>query len=213
MRALHNRKQMVALALGVVLLAGCKEPKVPDTVEQTSLVLDREGRIVSHMVDVFDKSHYNISELREMAEAEVAAYNKAYQTETEPSVVVESAESEDGEKVHVVYSYDSAKTYGTYNGVVMFYGTVAQAEAEGYDFGDLNQVLYDAKGNKSMVSSRLSEKAFSKKHVVLIAEETLVYCPYKVSYASENAYIREDGSVDTAAVSAEEYPVIILLDK
>ena len=88
--AIHNRRWMAGLLVGMAVLAGCGTPKVPDSVEQTSLIIDAKGGVVSHMVDVFDKSHYNIDELRDMANKEVADYNTANQSGTVVPVTVTS---------------------------------------------------------------------------------------------------------------------------
>lgn len=213
MTAVHNRKWLAGLILGVAVLAGCGAPKAPDTVEQTSLIIDKEGGITSHMVDVFDKAHYDINELREMATAEVAAYNTANQSGTEAPITMEKVEALQDSKVLVTYKYRNAKVYETYNDSALFYGTVAEAKAAGYNFDSLNQVLFNAKGDGSMVSGELSDSKMADRHVVLLEEKTLVYCPAKVAYASESAVLKEDGSVDTTAMLPEEFPVIIVLDK
>ncbi len=213
MMAIHNRRWMAGLLIGMAVLAGCGAPKVPDSVEQTSLIIDTEGGVVSHMVDVFDKEHYKIDELRDMANKEVADYNTANQSGTAAPVTVTSVEAIENSKVRVTYTYNSAKDYAVYNNSQLFYGTVAEAEASGYDFTTLNQVLFNAKANDSIVSAELEDSKMAEKHVVLLEEKTLVYCPYKVAYASESAIINEDGSVDTTAMLPEEFPVIILLEK
>lgn len=214
MKAVHKSKLLAGLMLGAMLLAGCSgAAKVPEDVEQTSLVIDKEGVITSHMVDVFDKSHYDLEELREMAAQEVAAYNTANQTGTTAPVTMEQAKNLSDSKVLVTYNYDSADTYENYNGTTLFYGTITEAESAGYDFESLNQVLYSADGDESMVSSELGDSSMREKYVVILTENTLVYCPYKVAYTSENAVLKEDGSVDTTAVLPEEYPVIIVLEK
>ena len=197
----------------MAVLAGCGTPKVPGNVERTSLIIDAEGGVVSHMVDVFDKGHYKIDELRDMANKEVADYNTANQAGTVVPVTVTTVESIENSKVRVTYTYKSVKDYTAYNGSSLFYGTVAEAEASGYDFTGLNQVLFNAKANDSIVSAELEDGKMAEKHVVLLEEKTLVYCPYKVAYASESAIINEDGSVDTTAMLPEEFPAIILLDK
>lgn len=197
----------------MAVLAGCGTPKVPDSVERTSLIIDAKGGVVSHMVDVFDKSHYNIDELRDMANKEVADYNTANQSGTVVPVTVTSVESIENAKVRVTYTYNSVEDYTAYNNSSLFYGTVSEAEAAGYDFTALNQVLFTAKADGSIVSSELGGGKMAEKHVILLTEKTLVYCPYKVAYASESAVIKEDGSVDTTAMLPEEFPAIILLDK
>lgn len=213
MTAVHNRKWLAGLMLGAVLFAGCGAPKVPDTVEQTSLIIDKEGSVVSHMVDVFDKAHYDVNELREMAGQEVAAYNTANQSGEKALVTMEKVEATQEGKVLVTYNYSDTAVYEDYNNSTLFYGTVTEATAFGYNFESLNQVLFSANGESSMVSAGLNDSKMADKHVVLLAEPTLVYCPYKVGFASESAVIKEDGSVDTTAVLPEEYPVIIVLDK
>ena len=214
MMAIHNRRWMAGLLVGMVVLAGCGgAPKVPGSVEQTSLIIDAEGGVVSHMVDVFDKEHYNVDELRDMANKEVADYNTANQSGTTAPVTVESVESIAGSKVRVTYTYNNVDDYTAYNNSLLFYGTVSEAKNAGYDFTALNQVLFNAKTDGSVVSSELDDSKMAEKHVVLLEEKTLVYCPYKVAYASESAVIKEDGSVDTMAMLPEEFPVIILLDK
>ena len=148
-----------------------------------------------------------------MAAEEVANYNTANQVGTTAPITMVEAKKLPNDKVLVTYDYDGVDTYQNYNQTTLFYGTVAQARQAGFQFDSLNQVLFSADGKESMVSSKLGESDKDDKHVVILTESTLVYCPYKVAYASENAIIKEDGSVDTTAVLPEEYPVIILLDK
>jgi hypothetical protein len=206
---------MAGLMLCVMVLAGCGAAQVPDVVENTSLIIAKDGAVTSHIVDVFDKDYYDLNGLREMALEETDAYNTAHQSADAALVTVERVEGLPGDDstVVVTYSYDSADTYSDYNGCKLFYGTVQDATAAGYSFDKMNQVLFDTKGEKSIVSTSLSEGKMAQKHVILLEEPTRVYCPYKVAYVSENAEIKDDGSIDTTGVFAEEYPVIIVLDK
>lgn len=213
MTAVHNRKLLAGLLAGALLLAGCGAPKVPDTVEQTSLIIGKDGIITAHMVDSFDKAHYDVNELREMAAAEVAAYNTANQSGTEAPITIEKVETLQNNQVLVTYKYQDAKAYESYNNSTMFYGSVTEAKTAGYDFDKLNQVLFDADGDGSIVSTELNNSRMADKKVVLLEDKGLVYCPVKVAYASESAMIKEDGSVDTTAMLPEEFPVIIVLDK
>lgn len=210
---LHSRKLMVGLVLSMAAFAGCGVAKLPDVVESTSLSIDKTGAITSYMVDVFDRDYYALDELESACREDVAVYNAKHQSgENAPLVLEQVSEvSENEGLVMVSYSYDNAETYQTYNKRTFFYGTVEQAIEAGYDFEALNQVLLSPKGSKSIVSSGL--KDIAQKHVILLAEATRVYCPYKVAYISENAEALEDGSIDTAGIFPEEYPVIIVLDQ
>lgn len=237
MRELHNRKQIAGWMLCLLVLAGCGVAKIPDTVTEASLIIGSDGRVTSYIVGVLDRDYYDINGLKKMAQEEVAAYNTAKQTGETPLVVLKGVEElaepahegkagfpgegaenagklmGDGQFVLVSSSYDSAATYQDYTGSLLFYGTVEEAEKAGYQFEKLNQMLYDTKGKKSIVSKELGAANMAKKHVVLLAEGTRVYCPYKVAYISESAEALEDGSIGTADVLPEEYPVIIVLDK
>lgn len=204
---------MVCFLVCALTFAGCGAAKVPETVEVTSLVIDKEGTVTSHTVGVFDRQFHSLDRLRKMAQEEVAAYNTANQTGEVAPVTLERVESlsENDGSVIVTYLFDGARTYEEYIGSSFFYGTVEEAEQDGYHFDKMNQVLYDTKGDKSIVSADISNMA--KKHVIILSEQTRVYAPYKVAYISESAKAMEDGSIDTAGVSEEEYPVIIMLDK
>ena len=214
MMRLHSRNVMAGLAICTVMsLVGCGAAKLPESVENNSLVIDQSGTVTSYRLGVFDKEYYDLGELEAMGREEVAAYNTAHQKGEDTPLVLEKVEEVSGSQglVMVSYRYDSAETYQTYNERTLFYGTVEQAVSAGYDFAAVNQVLVDPKGQKSMVSSGL--KDMIKKHVILLEEGTRVYCPYKVAYISGNAKALEDGSIDTTGVLTEEYPVIIVLDK
>lgn len=202
------------MLLTTVLLAGCGSvAKAPEETVQNSLIIDKDGTVVSHMVDVFDKSYYDLEELKQMAVEEIAAYNTANQVGTTAPVSLKEVKKTPSSMAVVSYNYDSLATYGDYNNRTCFYGTVEEAKAAGYNFDVLNQVMFNANADNSIVSSQLNESKMQKKHVILLDEKTLVYCPYKVYYTSENAVVREDGSVDTTAMLPEEFPAIILLDK
>lgn len=214
MMRLHSRNVMTGLAICTVMsLVGCGVAKLPENVESNSLVIDQSGTVTSYTLGVFDREYYDLGELETMGREEVAAYNTAHQKGEDTPLVLEKVEevSEGEGLVMVSYRYDSAETYQTYNERTLFYGTVEQAVSAGYDFVGVNQVLMDPKGQKSMVASGLQN--MTKKHVILLEEATRVYCPYKVAYFSENAKALEDGSIDTTGIFAEEYPVIIVLDK
>lgn len=215
MRKLHNRKQIAGWMLCLLIFAGCGAAKIPDTVSDTSLIIDKDGGITSYIAGVLDRDYYDLNDLKKMAQEEVAAYNTANQTGERALVVLKDVQVPEagGQSVLVSYSYDSADTYQDYTGNLFFYGTVDEAGKAGWQFEELNQMLYDTKGKKSIVSKELSAANMAKKHVILLAEGTRVYCPYKVAYISESAEALDDGSIATAGVLPAEYPVIIVLDK
>lgn len=214
MRMLHNRKGMAALALGLVLLAGCGgAAKVPQQVQESSLIVGSDGSMTAHIVDVFDKNYYNLNDLKTMAEDELKTYISSHPADAERIALKGVGNVENTQSVIVTYTFKDAEVYRDYTGADFFFGTVEEAQKAGYDFGGINQVLYGVSKDKSIVTDNLTDAKMTKKHVLLISERTHVYCPYKVGFISESAGVAEDGSIDTTGAYPEDYPVIIVLDK
>ncbi|MCM1100749.1 MAG: hypothetical protein NC079_02635 [Clostridium sp.] len=241
---IHNRIICMGLAMGALLLAGCGAAKVPDVVEETSLVIDKNGIVTAHFVDVLDREYYDPANLRKMAQEELAAYNTANQTgSVAPAMLEQVAELERGDgSVIVSFAFNGADVYADYTGNTLFYGTIAEAKAAGYDFATLGEKLYDSGKKKSIGATELTSTEMAGRHVVIWAEDsvpdaeaagqesgqrsgTRIYCPYKVAYISGNAEILSDGSVSAggtandgetagaAGTVSERHPVVIVLNK
>lgn len=217
MRVLHNRKWIWLLAAGVMLLSGCDgAAKAPETVTQNSLVIDRDGGVTAHLVDVFDREYYNIDDLSLMAQKEAQAYNQKHAAKPNAIVLLNIGTVENNaNSVIVSYQFKDTEVYTDYMEQALFYGTVEEASKAGYDFTQMNRVLYTPSGESSIVSAQLADPVGTEKlkHVVLLEESALVYCPYRVRYISDGARLMEDGSIDTNGVYADKYPVVIVLDK
>lgn len=215
MTGIHQAgKAAAGLLLGAILLSGCGAAKVPDTIERASLIIEKEGAVLSYTVGVFDRDYYKLHDLQAMAQEEASAYNTAHQTGTGIPVQVSQVTAlENGGMVVVGMRYINQDVYRDYNKNTFFYGTVGEAKADGYDFDSMNQVLYDAAGSKSIVSAELAGEGLAGRHLAIVAENASIYCPYKVEYVSEDARVLEDGSVDTTGVDPGAFPVIILMKK
>lgn len=213
MRKIHNRRMIAGLLFGVAILTGCGGgAKVPDTVESSSLIIEKDGQITAHVVDTFDKDYYDLDGLKDMAEEDLKNFNDAQSSDA--AVTLERVEMvPESSDVVVTYRFPGTDAYGKFTGSNLYFGTIGEAADAGYDFDGINQMLFSVTGDKSMVSSDLLKSGMDKKHVILLEEGTRVYCPYKVALISENADVMEDGSIDTSGIFREEYPVIIVLDK
>ena len=184
-----NKRNWTAFCafLCALLLTGCGQAKVPDVVDTPSLAVDKDGTVTSYLVDVFDKEYYNIDGLAAMVSEEAAAYNAQKQSgETEPVFVEKVEELEDGSgKVVVVLKYDSTDTFSDYNNGVLFYGTIAQAQEEGYELE--------------------AADAEDGQYVLITDQKVKLYCPRKAVRAGGGAVLEEDGSVDASAAENMAY--------
>ncbi|MBQ2802805.1 MAG: hypothetical protein IJF07_02785 [Lachnospiraceae bacterium] len=198
-------KIMAGAGICTLMLTGCGSVKVPEVVEHTTLSVDKEGILTSYLVEDFDKAHYDVTALEDMAVKEAAEYNTEHQKgETVPLTVEKVEMLADGKKVLVKHVYSDATVYNDYNVEEFFYGTVAEALNAGYD---LTEGLVSIKDGTAMVKEEL-DKNPDKTYVIVTDAKALIYGPYKVSYISEGAAYQEDGSVDTK--QAEGFVTILM---
>ena len=197
-------KTALCIALMVLMMTGCGEAKLPDTIDNSMISVTKTGEVTEYLVgDFFEKNFYDLSGLKSMAVEEAAQYNTENQVGDTVPVKVESVEMlEDGSnRVCIVYRYDSAETYTGFNRESsLFYGTVEEAASKGYS---TKVVLTSVKGGDSLTEEQLKQAA--NKYLIIAPGGVYVYCPGKVEYISEDASVAEDGSVDTTQAEDKVY--------
>lgn len=209
----HNMKKkffaaVLACTLVPVSLSGCgKAAKLPDTVVNTSLVVDKDGRVTSYLVDTFDKDFYSLDGLKEMVQSEADAFNIAHTDASEDPLVVKAVQSVgEGATVQVVEEFNDTKVYEEYTEKELFYGTRVEALADGIS---VNLDLVNAEDGTPADQEKL-EKALEKNHLLITNASAYIYCPYQVLYVSEGVVMGEDGYVDA---SQSDGVVTILMKK
>ncbi len=195
-------------ALLVLSLGGCGQAaKLPETVVNTSLVVDKDGRVTSYLVNTFDKDFYSLDGLKEMVQSEADAFNIAHTQATEDPLTVKAVQSVgDGATVQVVQEFTDTKAYAEYNEQDLFYGTRVEALAAGIS---VNLDLVNAADGTPADQAKL-EKALEKNHLLITNASAYIYCPYPVVYVSEGVVMGEDGYVDA---SQSDGVVTILMKK
>ena len=207
-----SNKKVVAAALICTLLAaslsGCgKAAKLPETVVNTSLVVDKEGKVTSYLVDTFEKEFYSLDGLKEMVQSEADAFNAAHTDAPEEKLVVKAVQNVgEGATVQVVEEFTDTKTYEEYTEQNLFYGTRVEALADGIS---VNLDLVSAADGTPADQAKL-EKALEKNHLLITNASAYIYCPYQVLYVSEGVVMGEDGYVDA---SQSDGVVTILMKK
>ena len=195
-------------ALLVLSLGGCGQAaKLPETVVNTSLVVDKDGRVTSYLVNTFDKDFYSLDGLKEMVQSEADAFNIAHAQAMEDPLTVKAVQSVgDGATVQVVQEFTDTKAYAEYNEQDLFYGTRVEALAEEIS---VNLDLVNAADGTPADQAKL-EKALEKNHLLITNASAYIYCPYPVVYVSEGVVMGEDGYVDA---SQSDGVVTILMKK
>ncbi len=185
-----------------LLFTGCGQAGVPDIVDVPTIAVADDGTVTSYLVGVFDKEYYDIAGLTEMVMEETEAYNARNQSTDILPVEVEKVEalSDGSDKVVVVQKYDSPGTFSDYTGGILFYGTVAQAQEEGYDLG--TELTDAGKGETLSAEQLLTEQ---DRYILITDQRVQLYCPRKVTHLSAGAALSEDGSVDASQTDGTVY--------
>ena len=90
----------------------------------TSLVVEKDGKVISYLVNTFDKEFYSLDGLEEMVKNEAEEFNAAHTDTPEEALTVKTVQTlGDGAMVQVVQEFDSADSYAEYNDQDLFYGT------------------------------------------------------------------------------------------
>ena len=210
MRQNITKKVISAILSGVLILSlgGCgKTAKLPETVVNTSLVVEKDGKVISYLVNTFDKDFYSLDGLTQMVTQEAEEFNAAHKDAAEDSMTVRTVQIlGDGATVQVVQEFADAKSYAEYNEQDLFYGTRVEALADGISV-DLG--LVNAADGTPADTDKLN-KALEKNHLIITNASAFIYCPYPVLYVSEGVVMGEDGYVDA---SQSDGVVTILMKK
>ena len=112
----HNiAKKVISTMLSGVLmlsLAGCgKAAKLPETVVNTSLVVEKDGKVVSYLVNTFDKDFYSLDGLTQMVQEEAEEFNAAHGDAAAPPMAVKTVQMlGDGATVQVVQEFTDTES-------------------------------------------------------------------------------------------------------
>lgn len=199
-----------ALGACVLALAGCGGETVEEPIRTSTIVLAADGGFTQCRVEDFDREDYQLDELDGMIRQEVRDYLGGASEEGGPVAVEQvSRLEENGSQVMVALHFSDSEVYGDYRARVdkqpceLFYGTVREALAAGYD---LAAVLRDVKKGEAVTSEQLEKIGDSR---VIIFEEALqIRCPSRVLYIGGSARITDAGYVDGTEGEGLRYAVL-----
>ena len=175
----------VLLACMISALAGCGS--VP---KESTLAIDKKGKITDTVVESFDKDFYDSEELQKEIESELAEYNKNFAAD---HITMKKFEVKDGTAT-LQLVFDGSEYYEDYTENTLFTGTLPEAEAEGYE---LSGELLDADGAKTDRASL--EDADEAKVLVLETDEAMqVEVPGKILAVSAGGDVSVTGKKQAA---------------
>ena len=173
------KKRMVALGccIGMSMLLGACGAKLD--VQENTIALQRNGKILEAAVESFDQSYYDQEELNTYVQNVVDDYTAEH---GKKSVSVTDSKVEE-KKAYLTLQYENAETFSDFTGIECFNGSIVEAQSAGYDFDlDFYPVTDGKADTKTVKGSTLLDDDDLK--VLIVKENSDLIVPGKIVYVS-----------------------------
>ncbi|MCR5784061.1 MAG: hypothetical protein K6G40_00270 [Eubacterium sp.] len=178
-------KRRISILLAAVMLlcmiSGCGNKFDPD---ENAVYIKKDGSVIAYSVEEFNESYYDEVELTDYINEQIDTFT----AENEGEIKLQKFSVDEEGYARMVIKYDSVETYSSFNGVVLYAGSVASAIAEGYDFDiDFSAIDNGESADASSASgdtSGDSVKDMLDSNCVITGEDILVKVAGSVSYVS-----------------------------
>ncbi len=165
-----------------IFLCGCGSNMVD--LSETTVLVEKSGKVTDAIVESFDKGYYNSDELKKMVEEEISSYGKLSGS-SENAKLTEFKIEEGTAKVYIEFA--SAADYASFNGVSFFFGTISEAYDNGYD---LDVTLKSSTSNETIGKDELME--MGKNHILIASEPIKIQTYSNILYSTANVDILDD---------------------
>ncbi len=173
------KKRMAALGccIGMSMLLGACGTKLD--VQENTIALQRNGKILEAAVESFDQSYYDQEELNTYVQNAVDDYTAEH---GKKSVSVTDSKVEE-KKAYLTLQYENAETFSDFTGIECFSGSIVEAQSAGYDFDlDFYPVTDGKADTKTVKGSTLLDDDDLK--VLIVKENSDLIVPGKIAYVS-----------------------------
>lgn len=173
------KKRMAALGccIGMSMLLGACGAKLD--VQENTIALQRNGKILEAAVETFDQSYYDQEELNTYVQNAVDDYTVEH---GKKSVSVTDSKVEE-KKAYLTLQYENAETFSDFTGIECFNGSIVEAQSAGYDFDlDFYPVTDGKADTKTVKGSTLLDDDDLK--VLIVKENSDLIVPGKIAYVS-----------------------------
>lgn len=186
----------ILLAVGLAAcVAGCEKKDEFKPTEST-IYVKSNGKVQTAVMDTFEESYYDLEELQEEVEYSIEEYCEIYGKD---AVKLKSLKMKE-EDVQLYMNYASVDDYQQYNDVLLFQGTLEEAERTGY----LQEMTFtDTDGNEVKLPD-------DGDYLAVITEESLcIQTSGKIHYVSNNVSVQGKKKAKSYEAS-ESHPACII---
>ena len=186
----------IALVMAIGLF-GCGA----EITQDTTVSLDKNGKITNTIYEDFGEDYYDISELTKMAEDEISSFNSERLSEKISLASVDKIS--DGTLVKMVLNFETTGDYADFNGVALYYGTVQDALDRGYE---ISSELIDENGLK--ISSETIEKS-KNNHIIITTDKSVFITPYDIVYSTNGVSLNGKKEAVLSSSMSDEIQLIL----
>lgn len=177
---------LAAMTLFALTFTGCGAEEEEKPITGNAVVITEEGKLISYMVDSFDKDYYDAEELAAMAIREAEQFNTQFDYAEGEEMVIQGAEIwPENKMVALIIEFANAESYAQYYGVEAFWGTANQAASAGWS---LSGMLTDVKKDKVLSDEKLEK--YGEKMIFISDHEVDIRMPGKIIAEGEDAGLR-----------------------
>lgn len=174
----------------LLILAGCSKKEIiinTDDVTANTMLVKRNGSLYVAIVEDFDKSYYNLTELNEFVSKEVNAYNQKVGSD---EVTIEKLELKNGKAV-MILKYSKMAHYSAFNNIpAAFYSADTKNVAL-----ELPEQYVDARKNKEVSKEEAMKNG--KNRVLVLYEPYEIIVEGDIKFYSNNARLTENNKVQS----------------
>ncbi len=168
-------------------LYSCGEPEwTGKDVTSTTLGINTDGSVLEVVVEDFDKDYYDLDELKQTIEEDIADYNGDADDKDAPIKLLDVVM--DGSNVRTRTTYAETNDYGKFTREPLYYGTVRQSGFSGFE---MPSVLDSGGGEDYLVSPDDYDK-----HVIFSDGNDRIIAPYKIIAVSKGVRLISETEAD-----------------
>lgn len=183
----------------VLVLTGCSSSD--DDFEETTLIVEKRGRVIEKIVEPFGKDYYDINELKSEFEKSVADYNASIGGD---EIELNKIELKDS-KVYVNIEFNGPSDYQSFIGESLFVGTVSDAYDNGYT---MDVVLKGVKDGDKI--EKVQIMGMNDRTIIILSEHVRIKTFRDIAYVSANVDVIDDR--EARVLSESEGLAYLILD-
>lgn len=196
---------VLAVSLLAVLAVGCGRKSTAGKTEEELFTFDKNGSVTVTSVESFDRDYYSSTELSDMADREIDAYNASNGTD---AVKKKKLAVKDG-RAELVCVYRTAEDYCRFNEESLYYGTVGGASMSNVDLTPLLGQKELPRGQNALTSEDLDR--MENDPMVVLFGPARIRTDRRIRYCTGNVQPEDNRNAVISDTASESNPALIIL--